>query len=118
MKVSGELPKSDKDTLNIEFNNWKLSHFDILTTALNFDLNGKIDGYINISKAFDNPTFISDLVINDFYFNKEYLGTAKLNSTWNNENKSVFINSEIIRRGVYSLPKDFILHSEMKMALI
>jgi len=100
MKVSGELPKSDKDTLNIKFNNWKLSHFDILTTALNFDLNGKIDGYINISKAFDNPTFISDLVINDFYFNKEYLGTAKLNSTWNNENKSVFINSEIIRRGV------------------
>ena len=107
MKVSGELPKSDKDTLNVEFTDWKLSHFDILTTALKFDLNGKINGYINISKAFDNPTFVSDLTIDDFYFNREYLGTAKLNSTWNNERKSVFISSEIIRKGVSGEGKVF-----------
>jgi len=99
MKISGEFPDQDKDTLLIAFEDWKLSHFDIITNAFKFDLNGKINGVLNISKIYDNLTFVSNLQINDFYFNKEYLGTASLINTWNNTNKSVYFDSEILRKG-------------------
>jgi hypothetical protein len=99
MSISGEFPKVDNDTLMVHFEDWKLSHFDIVTGAFRFDLNGKINGNLNISKIYDNWTFVSDLEINDFYFNNEYLGTAKLLNTWNNASKSVYIDSEILRKG-------------------
>lgn len=99
MKISGEFPEQDKDTLLIEFKDWKLSHFDIITNAFRFDLNGKINGVLNISRIYDNLSFVSNLTINDFYFNKEYLGTASLVNTWNNVNKSVYFDSEILRKG-------------------
>jgi hypothetical protein len=99
LKISGEFPKVNEDTLSIEFRDWKLSHFDIITNALSFDLNGRINGVLNISKIYDNFTFVSDLTINDFYFNKEYLGTASLINTWNNASKSVYLDSEILRKG-------------------
>jgi hypothetical protein len=99
MKISGKFPNQDKDSLLIEFKDWKLSHFDIITNAFRFDLNGKINGVLNISRIYDNLNFVSDLTINDFYFNKEYLGTASLINTWNNANKSVYFDSEILRRG-------------------
>ncbi|PLW98522.1 MAG: hypothetical protein C0591_04275, partial [Marinilabiliales bacterium] len=99
MKISGKFPNQDKDSLLIEFKDWKLSHFDIITNAFRFDLNGKINGVLNISRIYDNLNFVSDLTINDFYFNKEYLGTASLINTWNNTSKSVYFDSEILRKG-------------------
>jgi hypothetical protein len=99
LKISGEFPKTIEDTLRVEFSDWKLSHFDILTSAFSFDLNGKINGALSISKIYENLTFVSNLTINDFYFNNEFLGTAYLVNTWNNANKSIYLDSEILRRG-------------------
>ncbi len=99
LKISGKYPELNEDTLLIEFSDWRLSHFDIITNAFSFDLNGKINGDLNISKIYDNFTFVSNLRIDDFYFNEQYLGTAHLVNTWNNINKSVYFDSEILRKG-------------------
>lgn len=99
MNISGKFPEGNEDTLSIAFKDWKLSHFDMITKAFSFDLNGKINGDLNISKTYGNYTFVSNLQMNDFYFNNEYLGTAHLVNTWNSANKSVYLDSEILRKG-------------------
>lgn len=99
MKINGKFPETDGDTLSVEFDNWKLSHFDIITKNFKFDMDGKINGDLHISQVYDNPTVVSNISIDDFYFNKQYLGTASLANTWNNINKSIYFDSEITRKG-------------------
>ncbi len=99
MSLTGELPQSDNDTLHVGFNNWNLSHFDIVTKMFGFDLNGKINGNVEVTRAFTNLTFETDLKIDNFYFNRQYMGAATLQSKWNNASKSIFIDSDIVREG-------------------
>jgi len=99
MSISGEFPESNSDTLNVSFNDWNLSHFDIVTKMYGFDLNGQINGVVEVTRPFTNLTFETDLKIKNLYFNRQYMGTATLKSKWNNASKSVFIDSDIIREG-------------------
>lgn len=99
LMISGILPQLENDSLRIEFDKWNLSNFDMLTKNLNFDLDGIIDGYCDISILSGNPAIISDISINHFVFNKEYLGTARIFNTWDNVKNSVFVKSQIVRSG-------------------
>ncbi len=98
-KLTGTLPKEDNDSLVAKFVNWNLSTFDILTTPMNIDLDGSINGELNYSRIKNNPTFVSNIRIKDLALNKQYLGDAHLLNTWDNINSSVFIKSQIIRQG-------------------
>lgn len=99
LMIRGILPQHEHDSLRIEFDEWNLSNFDMLTKNLNFDMDGIIDGYCDISILSGNPAIISDITINQFVFNKEYLGTARIFNTWDNVKNSVFVKSQIVRSG-------------------
>ncbi|MFK5854695.1 MAG: translocation/assembly module TamB domain-containing protein [Bacteroidota bacterium] len=98
-KLIGTIPKHDNDSLVASFTNWDLSTFDLLTHPMNIDLDGSINGTLNFSLIKDNPTLVSDISIKDLSLNNEYLGDAHLLNTWDNTNNSVFIKSQIIRKG-------------------
>jgi len=98
-KLIGTIPKHNNDSLVAQFNNWDLSTFDILTSPMNIDLDGIINGKLNYSLIKNNPTLVSDINIGDLTLNNEYLGDADILNTWDNVNNSVFIKSHIIRQG-------------------
>lgn len=99
LKVNGSVPKINSDSLVAQFVNWELSNFDILTRQFNIDLNGSINGDLQLTMIKDNPTLVSNLTINDLWFNNEYLGKARLLNTWDNSSNAVFLKTQIIREG-------------------
>jgi len=99
LKIKGKVPRVDNDSLVAEFSQWNLSNFDMLTRQFDVDLNGFIDGRLQLSMIKENPTLVSNLTINDLSFNGEYLGKARLLNTWDNTTNAVFLKSQIIREG-------------------
>ena len=98
-KLIGTIPKYDNDSLVVNFTNWNLSTFDIVTTPFNIDLDGEINGKLSFSLIKDNPTVVSNISIKDMMLNKEYLGDAHIINNWDHTNNSIFIKSNIIRQG-------------------
>lgn len=98
-KLIGTIPKNENDSLVAQFTDWDLSYFDIITKPMGIDLDGAINGSLNLSLIKNNPTLVSDITIKDLGLNNEYLGDAHLLNTWDNTNNSVFIKSRIIRKG-------------------
>lgn len=99
LKINGTLPKVEGDSLVAEFDHWDLSNFDILMRQYQVDLDGSIDGQLQLTMIKENPTFVSNLTISDLTFNNEYLGRARLLNTWDNTTNGIFIKSQITREG-------------------
>ena len=99
LKVNGLVPKMENDSLVAQFVNWELSNFDILTRQFDIDLNGSINGELQLTMIKDNPTLVSNLTIENFWFNNEFLGKARLLNTWDNVSNAVFLKTQIIREG-------------------
>jgi len=99
MNISGYLPQKNGDSLTVSFNQWNLSNFDFVTKLYNFDIDGIVEGDLNVSLLNDQPTVVSDVTINDLYLNEEYLGKASLINTWDDVNRSVYVKSQILRSG-------------------
>lgn len=98
-KLLGTIPKNENDSLVAQFKDWNLSNFDLITLPLNMDLDGSIDGELKLSLIKDNPTLISNLKITDLGLNDEYLGDANILNSWDNKSNSIFMKSQIIRKG-------------------
>jgi hypothetical protein len=99
LSVEGKFPSITGDTLLLDFRNWKLSNLDILTQLLNFEVDGIVNGEIEVSMVNNNPALVSDLRINGLALNKELLGDAHLLNTWDNTNNSIFLKSHVVRQG-------------------
>jgi len=99
VKIDGVVSGNENDTLLLGFDNFDLSNLDLLMRRINIDLDGSINGAINISNSYNSPTFLSDITISDFHFNKEKLGEAVLKTNWNPESEAFDILGEIIYTG-------------------
>ena len=95
----GTIPKTENDSLVAQFKDWQLSYFDLITKPINIDLDGEINGQLNLSIKHDNPMLVSNLSIKDLGLNNEYLGDANIMNIWDNSSNSIFIKSDIIRKG-------------------
>ena len=99
LSFQGKVPRVNGDSLIVRFNQWNLSNFDALLKNSGIDLDGYINGDLEVSIIENNPTIISSLTVNDLGLNSVHLGDAKILNTWNNTNKSIFIKAQIIRKG-------------------
>ncbi len=97
--INGRVPRNEHDTLNIDFKKWDLSNFDFLSQMIPIDLEGIVDGGISISQINKKLWMVSDLSIKNLYFNKQLLGDARILNTWDNISHSVFVKSQIVRKG-------------------
>lgn len=96
LKINGRIPKKESDTLEIVFDKWDISYFDILTNPYNIDLQGIINGNLNLGMIGENPTFISNIKIGDLQLNNQYLGQAHILNTWDNINRSIYFKAQVI----------------------
>ena len=97
--VDGRYPRYQGDSLQLVFNNWVLSNFDMLTRPLNFELDGRANGFLDFSLVDGTPAIISDLNIQNFQLNNELLGNVHLMNTWDNVNNSIFVKMQIVKEG-------------------
>ncbi len=99
LSVKGKVPKSNGDSLSVVFNNWDLGNMNPIIRNSGFSLSGLVNGEVETSRLDSNLAIISDIKIKDFGFNKVTFGDLRLMNTWDNVNESVFIKSQIIRKG-------------------
>lgn len=93
----GFVPLNAKDTLNINFNNFDISNFDLLTESIGVNIDGIINGDFHLSGLTKRFTFLSNLDIEDIAINKHLVGTATLDANWNAPDTSINIKTEIVR---------------------
>lgn len=97
VSLDGFLPLNSKDTLNIDFDNFDISNFDILTESFGIDVDGIINGDFHMSGLKKKFTFLSNLDIEDIAVNKHLVGTASLDANWNAPDTSIYIKTDIVR---------------------
>ncbi len=97
VSVNGYFPKTNRDTLYLNFNKLDVSNFDLLTSSIGIDFDGIVDGELRLSGLSDKFTLFSNLDINDIGINDHVIGHAFVDANWNASDTSIFIDTEIIR---------------------
>ncbi len=97
--LDGHLPLNEADSLDIVFDRWNISNFDLITMGYGFDLDGIISGDLQLANLLDKPAFFSNLHLSGLHMNKEKLGDARILSSWNNSDESIYLNAQIINVG-------------------
>lgn len=105
--VNGKISNFPEDLLSIKFKDWDFSNFDLLINNSSLEIDGKLNGNINLSDVSKNIRVISDLQISDLFLNKEYLGRGEIKTIWNNLENSLFASFDIINIGNVSESKIF-----------
>lgn len=97
VRIKGNFPKSNYDTLYLDFKDLDISNFDLLTVGKGIDVDGVINGNLQFSGISDNFTFFSNLDVKGLGLNGYLLGNAFVDASWNAPDTSIFIDTEIIR---------------------
>ncbi len=97
--LNGSVSKDPLSQLVLDVHNFDISQADILTAPYDFDLDGLLDGQLVVSDLYSVPRVSADLKITSFGFNHENLGDAALKSYWDNRNKLIAIDMQVIYVG-------------------
>lgn len=97
LNVKGYFPKTSGDTLYLNFDKIDVSNIDLLTSGYGIDVDGIINGGLQLSGLQDKLTLLSNLSISNLGINDYILGKAFVDANWNAPDTSIFIDTEIIR---------------------
>lgn len=105
LEIKGRASRNPNDKVRVRFINFNLSDFDYVTNRMDFDLDGKIDGHVDVSDVFNTPSFSSDLRIKKLGFNGSTMGDATISSTWDDVSRGIKVNMEVLYVGVSETSK-------------
>ena len=97
MSVNGYFPKTSRDTLYLNFNELNISNFDLLTLNKGIDVDGVIDGNLQLSGLSDKFTLLSNLDVAKLGVNGHTIGNAFVDASWNAADTSIMIDTELVR---------------------
>ncbi len=97
LSVGGDFPRSNRDTLYLKFNELDISDFDLLTKGYGIDIDGFINGDLQLAGLSEKFTFLSNLDVDGIKVNKHDVGNASINAVWNAPDTSIYIIAEIDR---------------------
>ena len=96
IRVDGYVPMQEHDTLSVQLRNFDVSNIDFLTQDKGFDIDGFVSGDALISNLKEKPTLLADLLVKDLGVNDDRIGDAIVESSWNNDEKSIDLNVNIL----------------------
>jgi hypothetical protein len=99
IRIDGESAEKSDHSITCTFHDIDLSWIDFLTVPSDVNLDGMINGTLNLRNVFNDVKVLSDLQVNDFTMNGEYLGNMKIISMWNDELQGMKISSDFIYQG-------------------
>ncbi|MBI9034909.1 MAG: translocation/assembly module TamB [Bacteroidales bacterium] len=99
VQINGAISKQASDSLTLEFDKLDISSVDMLFGNEAIDLDGILNGSVDVVDVYNHPNFISNLKLNQLYFNKVKFGDASINTSWNELLKSLNIESQVVYTG-------------------
>lgn len=99
INLNGVISKDPLDKLTINLDRFDISNFDFLTLDQDVDFDGFISGKLELLDLLNAPKLLSDITINDFAFNKDKLGNAKITSRWDPSLQALFAKADVIYKG-------------------
>jgi len=99
IKINGTISEDPEDIVDVDFNNFFLSHFSFFFKNKGFDLKGAISGDASMFGLYQDPNFITDLNIKDLYFNDVLMGEANIETKWNDQQKRWNAFAEVLYSG-------------------
>ena len=98
LDIEGKFPKTSRDTLYLNFEELNISNFDLLTVGYGIDVDGLINGDLQISGISDKFTFFSNLDVMSLGINGHLIGDGFIDANWNAPDTSIFIDTELVRK--------------------
>ena len=99
MVANGTISVDPLDKLTFTFDKFNISQLDLLLNTDGVDFDGLLSGSLDVSGVYDVPNIVTDLVINEFCFNKEKFGNLTLKSSWNQSLDALVLDSRIVYTG-------------------
>lgn len=96
---NGTVSEDPLSQMVLDIKNFNISFADIIWQQAGIDLDGYVNGKVNLSELYSVPRLSADITIKDFGFNHESLGDAAIKSNWDNKNKSLGIDMKVIYVG-------------------
>ncbi len=109
VKVNGTISEDPDDKIDLEFKEFDISNFDLLLVTDDLDINGFLNGKATMIDLYNSPNFISDISIRDLQLNNNELGSATLQSSWNDIEQSLYLKAEITYQGNYGENKTLLV---------
>jgi hypothetical protein len=103
LQLDGRISADPNDTLKLNVNQLELSLLSKYIRQPKFDFEGEICGTANLTNLYTNPTIQSNLTIDNFVMNKEFLGKLIIESVWNNTDKQLQLNADIYKKTLKTL---------------
>ena len=97
--LNGTISTDPLSQMVLDIKNFNISHADMLWQSAGIDLDGYINGKVNLSELYSIPRISADITIKDFGFNHENLGDAAIKTAWDNENKALAIDLKVVYVG-------------------
>lgn len=97
VEIEGFFPNKSNDTLSLHFNKLNISNFDLLTIDYGIDVDGVIDGDLQMAGVNEKITILSNLDIDHIGVNNHLIGNATVDAGWNAADTSIFVDTEIVR---------------------
>lgn len=123
-KVDGMVPMHEGDTIDVNFDKFDISNFDLLFQSMGFDVDGFITGDARVGNLKDKPFVVAQLMIDSLGMNDDCIGTAHIDSQWDDISKAIDVDMGIenlgrrtldIQGAYYTAKKDDNLDFKIKM---
>ena len=96
IRLDGFVPMTAGDTLSVMMRQFDLSNLDVLLKAKGIDVDGYVSGDALVSNLKEKPMILANLEVEDLGLNGNSVGDAVVESVWNNDDKSIDLNVDIL----------------------
>ncbi|MBK7174190.1 MAG: translocation/assembly module TamB [Bacteroidales bacterium] len=97
--IDGRITDDPLDQLFIRLDHFNISQLDLYTRPWGIDFDGYVNGTLALSDVFHIPLIKASLLVNKLGFNHEALGDAEINSSWDNTQKAIMLDTRIVYQG-------------------
>ena len=97
--INGILSKSEEDKLTIDFKDFLLSTVNSLTRPLGVDLEGELNGKVEINSLLSEPYISANIQTKDIFYNNTELGNLAVRAGWDRGKRLVDVDMDITLRG-------------------
>ncbi len=97
--LNGVVSTDPLSQMVLDVKDFNISQADALTQQLGFDMDGIVNGKVNLSELYSIPRISADVTISKFGFNHESLGDAAIKSYWDTQKNFLSIDMRVVYVG-------------------
>lgn len=101
--MEGIISEDRNDKLNISVTDFNVENINPLINDSLIKLHGTLSGYGFVADLYNDVFFASDIKLDSFRLNNDYLGDFKLVNLWDNEEKRIHTTGELRRKEIRSI---------------